>query len=105
MVEDIIMSITLVAVRNPQWTTIRRARRDSDGNAVTDSDGNVIMDAVNDSDGNPIRVINCECQWSHLGDNTQDWLPFTASSNDPAQHGKDLYAALVNGDHGAITAE
>ena len=39
MVEDIIMSITLVAVRNPQWTTIRRARRDSDGNAVTDSDG------------------------------------------------------------------
>tara|TARA_R100000458_G_C8144203_1_gene154228 strand:+ start:220 stop:471 length:252 start_codon:yes stop_codon:yes gene_type:complete len=83
------MSITLIATRNPQWKTI------------TDDDGN----AVNDSEGNPIKVINCECQWSHLGDNTQDWLPFTASATDTAQHGKDLYNAFVNGDHGTIANE
>ena len=87
------MSITLVAVRNPKWKTIKTERLDSDGNVV------------NDSDGNPIKVIDCECQWSHLGDNTQNWLPFSADARDTEQHGKDLYAALVNGDHGSITAE
>ena len=83
------MSITLVAVRNPKWET----RKDNDGNVI------------NDSDGNPIKVINCETQWSHLGDNTQAWLPFTAYVHDPEQHGKDLYAALVNGDHGTVADE
>jgi len=87
------MSITLIAVRNPKWVTVKNQRLDSDGNGV------------NDSDGNPIRVIDCECQWSHLGDNTQPWLLFTANANDVAQHGKDLYNALVNGDHGAIADE
>jgi len=99
------MSINLIAVRNPKWQTIKTQRLDSDGNGVKDSDGNPIMDVVNDSDGNPIRVIRCECQWSHLGDNSQAWLLFTANSNDTQQHGRDLYTALVNGDHGAITAE
>ena len=99
------MSITLVAVRNPKWKTIKTERLDSDGNVVNDSDGNPIMDAVNDSGGNPIKVIDCECQWSHLGDNTQDWLLFSADARDTEQHGKDLYAALVNGDHGAIADE
>ena len=83
------MSITLIAVRNPQWKSIK------------DSEG----DPVNDSEGNPIKVINCECQWSHLGDNTQDWLSFTADERDVETHGKNLYTALVNGDHGSITAE
>ena len=83
------MSITLVAVRNPKWET----RKDNDGNVI------------NDSDGNPVKVINCECQWSHLGDNTQAWLPFTADADDTEQHGKDLYAALVNGDHGTVADE
>ena len=87
------MSITLIAVRNPQWKTIKYERLDDDGNVV------------NDADGNPVKVIDCECQWSHLGDDTQEWLPFTANPDDVAQHGKDLYAALVNGDHGAIAAE
>jgi len=99
------MSITLIAVRNPQWKTIKYERLDDDGNVVNDADGNPIMDIVNDADGNPVKVIDCECQWSHLGDNTQEWLPFTANPDDVAQHGKDLYAALVNGDHGAIAAE
>ena len=99
------MSITLIAVRNPQWKTIKYERLDSDGNVVNDADGNPIIDVVNDSDGNPIRVIDCECQWSHLGDNTQEWLPFTAVATDVEQHGRDLYNALVNGDHGAIADE
>ena len=89
LAEDCIMSINLIAVRNPKWET----RKDIDGNPI------------NDSDGNPIKVIDCECQWSHLGDNTQEWLPFTTDLNDTEQHGKDLYNALVNGDHGAIADE
>ena len=99
------MTITLVAVRNPQWKTATTFKRDSDGNYVNDSEGEPISEVLKDSDGNPIKVINCECQWSHLGDNTQDWLPFTASADDVEQHGKDLYTALVNGDHGSIAAE
>ena len=99
------MSITLIAVRNPQWKTIKTERLDDDGNVVNDSDGNPIMDIVNDSDGNPVRVIDCEAQWSHLGDDTQEWFSFTASPDDIEQHGKDLYNAIVAGDHGAIADE
>ena len=99
------MNTTLIAVRNPQWKTRKSERLDSDGNVVNDADGNPIIDIVNDSEGNPIKVIDCECQWSHLGDETQEWLPFTADLNDTEQHGKDLYTALVNGDHGAIAEE
>ena len=99
------MSITLIAVRNPQWKTVKTVRLDDDGNVVNDADGNPIMDIVNDADGNPVRVIDCECQWSHLGDDTQEWFPFTASPNDIEQHGKDLYNAIVAGDHGAIADE
>ena len=83
------MSITLIAVRNPKWVTVK------------DADDNPIVK----EDGTNLRVVDCECQWSHLGDNTQDWLPFTADPNDVMQHGKDLYAALINGDHGEIAAE
>jgi hypothetical protein len=99
------MNITLVAVRNPKWNTVTIFKRDSDGNVVNDADGEPISEVLKDSDGNPVRVIDCECQWSHLGDNTQDWLAFTADKNDVASHGRDLYAALVNGDHGAIADE
>jgi 5-hydroxyisourate hydrolase-like protein (transthyretin family) len=99
------MSITLIAVRNPQWKTIKTERLDDDGNVVNDSDGNPIMDILNDADGNPVKVIDCECQWSHLGDNTQEWLPFTATNTDVAQHGKDLYDAIVAGEHGEIALE
>jgi len=99
------MSITLIAVRNPKWQTIKTLRKDSDGNVVNDADGNPILDVKNDADGNPIRVIDCECQWSHLGDNTQEWLSFTATATDVEQHGKDLYNAIVAGNHGAIADE
>ena len=99
------MSITLIAVRNPRWETVKNPKLDSDGNVVNDADGNLIMDIVNDADGNPVRVIQCEAQWSHLGDSTQEWLLFTANPDDVEQHGRDLYAALVNGDHGSIADE
>jgi hypothetical protein len=99
------MSITLIAVRNPQWQTVKTERLDSDGNVVNDEDGNPIMDIVNDDDGNPMRLIQCEAQWSHLGDDTQEWLPFAATSWDVEQHGRDLYNAIVAGDHGAIAEE
>ena len=99
------MSITLIATRNPQWKTLKIERLDSDGNVVNDAEGNPIMDNQLDDNGNPIRVIDCECQWSHLGDNTQEWLAFTASATDTEQHGKDLYNAFVNGEHGEIADE
>ncbi len=99
------MSITLVAVKNPKWFSVKTVRLDSDGKVVNDSDGNPIMDAVNDSDGNPKKMINCDAKWSHLGDNTQEWLPFSANKDDVEKHGRDLYAALVNGDHGTIADE
>ena len=100
------MSITLIAVRNPQWKTTTQIRTDDDGNPVYEADGETyISDVVNDENGNPVRVINCECQWSHLGDNTQEWLPFTADSRDIEQHGRDLYNAIVAGEHGAIADE
>ena len=100
------MSRNLIAVRNPKWKTAKQIRLDADGNPVYESDGKTyISDVINDADGNPIKIIDCECQWSHLGDNTQEWLPFTATSTDVEQHGKDLYNALVNGDYGAIADE
>lgn len=100
------MSITLIAVRNPQWKTVKQPKLDADGNPVMESDGETyVSEVVNDADGNPVKVINCECQWSHLGDDTQEWFPFTASPDDIEQHGKDLYNAIVAGDHGAIADE
>ena len=99
------MSVTLLATRNPKWKTITIERLDSDGNVVNDAEGNPILDVVNDSDGNPIKVIECEAKWSHLGDNTQEWLIFAANPNDSEQHGRDLYNAFVNGDHGTIADE
>ena len=97
--------INLIAVKNQKWVTLKQVRLDSDGKEVTDSDGNRILDVLNDSDGNPVKVIDCECQWSHLGDNTQEWLAFTADARDPEKHGRDLYTALVNGDHGTVADE
>ncbi len=98
------MSITLLAVRNPRWQTVKTFSVDSDGREIKDSDGNSIeVDWV--VDGTIQKIIKCEAKWSHLGDSSQDWLPFASTPWDPEQHGKDLYAALINGDHGEIAAE
>ena len=80
---------TLIAVRNPKWITLK------------DSDGVV----ENDSEGNPFKMIECEAKWTHLGDETQEWLPFGAVPWDVEKHGRDLYNAMVNGEHGEILEE
>ena len=52
------MSINLIAVRNPQWKTLKQSQLDADGNEVLDSDGNNILENVTDADGNPKKVID-----------------------------------------------
>ena len=89
--------IELLNVKNPKWKTLKSYEEDAEGN-VTET-------VVTDDEGNPIKVIDCECQWSHLGDDTQDYLPFTATSYDTEEHGKKLYQDLIDGKHGDIADE
>ena len=49
-------------------------------------------------------VIDCEAKFSHLGDSSQDWLPFTANNSAIEQHGRVIYANAVKGDYGTVTA-
>jgi len=49
-------------------------------------------------------IINCEAQFGHLGDSTQDWLSFSANPNDSEEHGRTLFANAVNGDYGDVAA-
>ena len=49
-------------------------------------------------------VIDCEAKFSHLGDSSQDWLPFTATNSDIEEHGRVIYANAVKGDYGTVTA-
>ena len=49
-------------------------------------------------------VIDCEAKFSHLGDSSQDWLPFTATNSDIEEHGRTLFANAVKGDYGTVTA-
>ena len=49
-------------------------------------------------------VIDCEAKFSHLGDSSQDWLPFTATNSDTEEHGRTIYANAVKGDYGTVTA-
>jgi len=49
-------------------------------------------------------VIDCEAKFSHLGDSSQDWLPFTATNSDTEEHGRAVYTNAVNGDYGTVTA-
>jgi TPP-dependent pyruvate/acetoin dehydrogenase alpha subunit len=49
-------------------------------------------------------VIDCEAKFSHLGDSSQDWLPFTATNSDTEEHGRAIYNNAVNGDYGTVTA-
>ena len=49
-------------------------------------------------------VIDWEAKFSHLGDSSQDWLPFTATNSDIEEHGRTLFANAVKGDYGTVTA-
>lgn len=44
-------------------------------------------------------LINCEVE--HI---THGWIPFAAGANDVEQQGRDLYAALIAGEHGPIAS-
>lgn len=44
-------------------------------------------------------AINCEINHPDYG-----WIPFTASPNDPEEHGRNIYAACLAGDHGPVAA-
>lgn len=46
-----------------------------------------IKNSVYNSDG----TIDCEIEHPEFG-----WIPFTASQNDPEQHGRDIFAAVQN---------
>lgn len=50
---------------------------------------------------NPVALadgaIVCEIEHVSLG-----WIPFTASAEDEAQHGRDLHEALLAGDYGPV---
>tara|TARA_R100001510_G_C7548448_1_gene133176 strand:- start:43 stop:348 length:306 start_codon:yes stop_codon:yes gene_type:complete len=99
------INTTLIAVRNPRWHTLKDFKRDENGASVKDESGNHIIVDVLDKNGNTIKVIECETKWTHLGDDTQEWTPFTANPEDTEEHGKALHADLVAGKHGAIADE
>ena len=46
-------------------------------------------------------LINLTVRFAEIDED----IPFTASATDVEQHGRDLYNAFVNGEHGAIADE
>lgn len=42
--------------------------------------------------------INCEIEHPVYG-----WIPFTASCHDEEEHGRQIYQAILNGEHGDIS--
>lgn len=44
-------------------------------------------------------AINCEINHPDYG-----WIPFTASPNDPEEHGRNIHAACLSGEHGPVAA-
>ena len=99
------MSITLLAAQNPKWVTLKKPTLDENGQPQVDSNGDMILEDQVDSNGNKIKAINIETKWSHLGGTDQPWVTHTATSFDTAEHGKNLYDAIMNGDHGTIAEE
>lgn len=89
------MSIEILEVRNCQYKTRKDITFDDEGNVTS-------TENILDSEGNPIKDIDCEAKFSHMPD---EWLPFTASSDDVEEHGRTLYQNALNGDYGAIADE
>lgn len=88
------MSIEILEVKNCKYVTRKEF--------TIDSEGAVIEQNVLDSEGNPIKDIDCEAKFSHIPD---EWLPFTATHDDVEEHGRTLYQNALNGDYGAIADE
>ena len=47
-------------------------------------------------------AIDCEAKFSHLGDENQEWLPFTAIPDDVEEHCRTIYANAIKGDYGTV---
>ena len=56
------MSINLIAVRNPQWKTVKTERLEDDGNIVSEADRTQIMDIGSQEEVKKVQVIKCKCQ-------------------------------------------
>lgn len=48
---------------------------------------------------NAVGSIDCEIEHESLG-----WIPFTASSEDVEERGRTIYAEIMAGEHGAVSA-
>ena len=46
--------------------------------------------------------INCEVEFKKF---EGQYIPFTATSYDSAEHGRDIYQRLVNGEWGSVATE
>jgi hypothetical protein len=99
------MSIELINCKNPKWTTLKVLDLDENGNTQLDGEGNLMLKDYVDENGNTQKAITVDCQWSHLGDATQEFINFLATPNDPMEHGRKLYQDLVDGKHGTIASE
>ncbi len=96
------MDIKLINCKNPKWITLKVLDVDENGESKVDADGNLILKNLVDENGNTKKAITVDCQWSHLGDESQEFLNFLASPNDPMEHGRKLYQDLVDGKYGEI---
>ena len=89
------MNIEILEVRNCRYITRTRGIFDNQGNITN-------LENILDSEGNPIKDIDCEARFSHLPD---EWIPFTATHDDVEAHGRTLYQNALNGNYGAIADE
>ena len=51
-----------------------------------------------------VRADNSAINLDVQLDGLEEWLPFTATPNDPEEHGRTLFQMAVNGDFGDIAA-
>ena len=86
------IDIQILEVRNCQYKT-RKTYTFAEGGTCSKE---------TDSEGNPIKDIDCEAKFSHF---PNEWLPFTATHDDVEAHGRTLYQNALNGDYGAIADE
>jgi hypothetical protein len=97
------INTTLLGIRNAKWVWHMSIKVDENGEDDLDENGNLQFVHIYEDDGvTKQKLIWCETKWSHLGDDTQEWLPFKVTPYDTMVHGQKLWTDLNNGVHGAI---
>mgnify|MGYP003109172435 CR=1 FL=1 len=96
------MDCVLIDAKNPRYEYLVEPALESDGTLKKDSNGNNILYYEKDDSGNRAKGLVIDAKWQHVEE--LGYTPFHATSYDNEQHGKDLYAAIMNGDYGAIAA-